>query len=144
MVNNIDPKLWGRYFWGTAHYITISYPSNPTQKEKQNVKLFFDLLTDLLPCENCRTHYKNNLTRYPLTDQILNSKSNLIKWLVNLHNEVNQRTGKKIISVEEAIINYTQPNTHFISNKKFTQTTTIILLIVLIFVLVYYTKYCTM
>lgn len=141
MVNNIDPKLWGRYFWGTAHYITISYPSNPTQKEKQNVKLFFDLLTDLLPCENCRAHYKNNLMRYPLTDQILNSRLNLIKWLVNLHNEVNQRTGKKIISVEEAINIYTQP--HVQTNKKFTQTTTIILLIVLIFVLVYYTKYCT-
>lgn len=140
MLHNIDPKLWGKHFWATAHYITISYPNNPTDKEKDNVKNFFGLLAELLPCANCRAHYKNNLKMFPLTDDILNSKYKLIEWLVNLHNEVNGRTGKNIISVEEAIEIYTKPYQNL--SEKYTNFFTIFLLILLIFVLVYYTKYC--
>ena len=140
MIHNIDPNLWGKHFWATAHYITISYPTNPTKIEKQNVKFFFELLKELLPCGNCRSHYKNNLKIYPLTDEILSSKYKLIEWLVNLHNEVNKRTGKKIISVDEAMQIYTKPHQTII--QKYSSLITIILLIVLMMVLVYYTKYC--
>ncbi len=139
MVYNIDPKLWGKHFWATAHYITISYPNNPTDEEKQNVKTFFDSLTVLLPCANCRSHYLNNLKINPLTNNILNSKYKLIEWLVNLHNEVNGRTGKKIMSVEEAIELYTNPHEE---NFDYTSFYTICLLVLLIFVLIYYAKYC--
>ena len=149
MLYNIDPKLWGKHFWATAHYITISYPNNPSKEEKENVKKFFDLLTVLLPCENCRLHYINNLKITPLTDDILNSKYKLIEWLVNLHNEVNGRTGKKIISVKEAINIYTKPYDNYytdyfdnIDYVNYTTFSTIFLLIILIFVLIYYAKCC--
>lgn len=139
MIYNIDPKLWGKHFWATAHYITMSYPNNPTIEEKQNVKKFFDLLTVLLPCSNCRSHYINNLQRNPLTDNILNSKYKLIEWLVNLHNEVNERTGKKIMSVEQAIDFYTKSQEDTFDYKSFF---TILLLILLICILIYYARYC--
>lgn len=142
MVNNIDPNLWGKHFWATAHYITISYPDNPSSEDKKNVKSFFELLGKLLPCENCRIHYMNNLKNTPITDNILNSKYKLIEWLVNLHNEVNKRTGKKIISVNDAINIYTKPHPNKDEIIDYTQSSTIFLLIVLIVVLIYYVKFC--
>lgn len=136
---NIDPQLWGKHFWATAHYITISYPSNPTEEEKQSVKTFFEVLKVLLPCSKCRSHYINNLKINPLTDEILNSKYKLIEWLVNLHNEVNGRTGKKILTVEEAIKIYTQPKEE--NNFDYTAFYTLLLLILLICILIYYVKF---
>jgi hypothetical protein len=139
MAYNIDPKLWGKHFWATAHYITLSYPSNPTPNEKQNVKIFFEVLAFLLPCGKCRSHYANNLKVNPLTDNILSSKYKLIEWLVNLHNEVNTRTGKRTITVDEAIQIYTQP----VNTLKYdcAPLFTILLLILLILILVYYAKF---
>lgn len=141
MPYNIDPKLWGKYFWGVAHYITISYPNNPSTEDKLHVKQFFDLLTFLLPCENCRNHYINNLKINPLSDEILNSKYRLIEWLVSLHNEVNGRTGKKLFTVEDAIKKYTRQDQND-DTTNYTALITIILLVVLICVLIYYTKFC--
>lgn len=135
---NIDPKFWGKHFWATAHYITLSYPNNPTNEEKQSVKDFFEVLKVLLPCAKCRSHYSNNLQINPLTDNILNSKYKLIEWLVNLHNEVNGRTGKKQITVEDAINLYTNPNNH--NSFDYTLFFTIVLLIMLVCTLIYYVR----
>lgn len=141
MIYNIDPKLWGKHFWATVHYITISYPNNPTKEEKENIKNFFELLKVILPCANCRLHYINNLKITPLTDNILNSKYKLIEWAVNMHNEVNNRMGKKIMSVEDAIDMYTKPHEKE-KSIDYTTFSTIFLLVTLICVLIYYAKYC--
>lgn len=140
MMYNIDPKLWGKHFWATAHYITISYPNDPTETEKENVKKFFEILKVLIPCAKCRSHYTNNLQINPLTDNILNSKYKLIEWLVNLHNEVNGRTGKKIITVEEAMQIYTRTQEE--DKINYVSFFTILLLLLLICVLIYYAKHC--
>lgn len=139
MIYNIDPNLWGKHFWGTIHYITISYPNSPSDEHKLKVKQFLELLESLLPCENCRFHYSTNLKKYPLTDEVLSSKYKLVEWAVTLHNEVNGRTGKKFITVDEAIKIYSQnPNKDkHIDNTAYT----VILLVVLIVVLIYYIKF---
>lgn len=143
MIYNIDPKLWGKHFWNTIHYITISYPNNPTTDQKRNIKLFFELLGGLLPCENCRAHFAKNIQTYPLTDEILNSRYKLIEWAVKVHNEVNNRTGKQYVSVNEAIQMYTQDTNKQESflQGRWNSTITMILLILLIVVLIYYVKF---
>lgn len=135
MLYNIDPKLWGEPFWKILHIITISYPNNPTEDDKQHIKIFFENLQHILPCENCRNHYKNNLKKYPLTNDILSSRYKLIEWLVVIHNEVNRRTGKPEISIEQVIKKYTQKE-----KSNLPIIATIILLIFLIVILIYYYK----
>jgi hypothetical protein len=141
MIYNIDPNLWGKHFWGIIHYITISYPNSPSNEHKLKVKQFFELFESLLPCENCRFHYSTNLKKYPLTDEVLSSKYKLVEWGVILHNEVNKQTGKKIITVDDAINIYLEiqnKDTYtYIDNKVYT----VILLVVLIVVLIYYIKF---
>lgn len=79
------------------HFVTLSYPDsnqNISEQDKTHVKDFFLSVKNVLPCENCRLHFEQNLEKFPLNDNILSSKDNLIKWLVDIHNEVNIRTGK--------------------------------------------------
>lgn len=136
MLYNIDPNLWGEYYWGVIHYITIAYPDNPTEDDKLHVKNFYNQLQHLLPCENCSYHYKLNLEKYPLTDDILSSRYKLIKLFVDIHNEVNRRTGKSEMGVEQVIEYYTTKKTSYNWNT----IATLALMIFLIVLLIYYTR----
>jgi hypothetical protein len=137
MLDNINPEEWGPSFWKTSHYVTFAYPENPTDEDKINVKKYFEILQYILPCENCREHYKKNLKNYPLTDNILSSKHNLISWLVDLHNEVNRRSHKKEMTLHEVKKIYSINKKH----KRDYRPVIIALLIVLIILLIYYMKY---
>jgi hypothetical protein len=99
---NINPSLWGHHMWKSLHYITLSYPDNPSEEIKLMFKDFFiNIIYKFLPCEKCRFNYKKHLKELPLTDEILNSRNKFIFWLVDIHNIVNQETGKRTISYEE-------------------------------------------
>lgn len=137
MLKNMDPEYWGKYYWGTIYFIVLNYPDSPTKEDKQNVKSFFEMLKSLLPCENCANHYKKNLNTYPLTDDILSSKTKLLDWVLIINNEVNKRQGKNEKTIDDIMI-------YYLSEKKprnYTQLATILLLIFLIILLICYAKY---
>lgn len=130
MLNNIDPTIWGKSYWDVIHIITIAYPENPTEQDKEDVKKFFELLKSLLPCGNCASHYQQNLKKFPLTDDILSNKERLVKWAVDLHNEVNLETGKKVFDINKLYSNYTKKEINI--KTKMTMILTVILIILLI------------
>lgn len=100
----MNPNVWGPHAWTFLHFITLSYPKNPTEIDKYNIKTFFKSLEHVLPCDICRLHYKENIEElYPLNNEVLSSKENLVKWLIDVHNSVNKRTGKEIMSYNDAI-----------------------------------------
>lgn len=101
---DLEPNIWGNHAWIFLHSITLSYPDNPSNETKNKVKDFFESI--ILPCSTCRTHYSNNLKQYPLTDNILSSRKNMIEWLVNVHNSVNKWNNKPIMSLEDVIKKY--------------------------------------
>ena len=37
----MDPKIWGPPGWFFIHSVTLVYPDNPTETEKNNFKRFF-------------------------------------------------------------------------------------------------------
>jgi hypothetical protein len=135
MLYNINPIVWGESFWNVIHFITIAYPDTPTEEDKQNVKTFLKSLQHVLPCETCRNHFKSNLITYPITDEVLSSRYNFISWAVTVHNEVNRRTGKPEMSVDEAINLYTTKKQY-----DYSQIITIVLLILLIILIIFYIK----
>ena len=105
-INNISPVIWGSSGWNFLHYITFTYPNNPTEQEKETYLNFFSLVGKVLPCKNCRINYENHQEKYPLNDLVLSNKENLVKWLINVHNEVNLKNGKKILTYDEVLQNY--------------------------------------
>jgi FAD-linked sulfhydryl oxidase len=94
-MNNIDPEYWGRPSWIFLYSIGFSYPDNPTQKDKKSIKKLLILLKDILPCYRCRINYKDTLKNIPLTDNILDNRKNLLKWMLQVHNKINIQIGKK-------------------------------------------------
>ena len=139
MLYNINPKKWGDAYWKMSHYITFAYPDSPTQEDKFTVKTHFNNLRHILPCENCRGHYSKYLISTPLTDDILSSRYKLIKWLVDLHNDVNKRTGKKEYSLDEIIAMYSNDDQSSLFNID-PNISQILFLIVIVICLVIYIK----
>ena len=99
----ITQKTWGPYGWKFIHMVALAYPNNPTNEDKENYKTFFTILGNILPCQLCADHYKQNLIKFPLTDYILSSRDTVLKWTIDIHNEVNKSIGKKILDYDEAI-----------------------------------------
>jgi hypothetical protein len=92
MIENINPKIWGELYWKMLHYVSTTYPDNPSEIEKQQFLNFYNSLFEILPCHACRFHIKKHLTELPID---LSSKSNLMSWISKLHTRVNNSIPKK-------------------------------------------------
>ena len=95
------PDVWGPHGWKFIHYVTIGYPFNPTEEEKNKYKIFFNNLDTIIPCSICGNNYSKHLKMKPLTDDILNSRNKEIEWGIDMHNLVNMENNKKIVSYED-------------------------------------------
>jgi hypothetical protein len=105
-MHNINPRIWGPPGWKFMHYVTLSYPNNPTLEHKENAKMFFLSAGKLLPCESCQVHFSEHLVKYPLDDKVLSCGTNLVEWFMNVHNEVNKIQGKDIYTLDRLYKEY--------------------------------------
>ncbi len=114
---NINPILWGPHLWKYLHYLTLSYPDNPTQETQMLYKEFLLNLYNFIPCEKCRLNYQRHLIELPLTEDIIKSRNKLIRWVFDIHNIVNKETGKKQLLFEDFIKLYTVDPEEIKKNK---------------------------
>lgn len=101
----MKPEVWGPHMWFMLHTISFNYPEQPSEHNKRAYYDFFRALADVLPCDECQTHYKRQLHSYPIQPH-LDSRSNLVKWVIQMHNFVNGRTGKPELTNEEVLTIY--------------------------------------
>ena len=87
------PNVWGPFFWHTIHIVAMGYPMEPNYTDKRHAKEFYESLAFLLPCAVCKEHYKTHLERNPITPY-LDTRRDLLKWTINIHNEVNKMLNK--------------------------------------------------
>jgi hypothetical protein len=99
------PTVWGPFFWHTIHIVALGYPKNPTYTDKKCAKDFYESLAYLLPCAICREHYKEHLGKHPITT-FLDSRTDLIKWTIEIHNSVNKTLGKPEWTLPEVLAYY--------------------------------------
>jgi hypothetical protein len=95
-------EKWGPDFWGFFHHVSINYPSNPSQTDKEKICNLIKSIPYILPCEKCSIHFKENLNKFPIDDVDLSSKNNFVTWFVDFHNTVNKMLKKKIFTRIEA------------------------------------------
>lgn len=98
----MDPTVWGPKLWFALHTMTFNYPENPTEIDKRNYHDFFTNLKNVIPCAKCSKHYGEHLLNNPLSPN-LDSKELLVKWLIDLHNDVNKSLNKRLYSYDEVI-----------------------------------------
>lgn len=104
---HIPPEVWGPFFWHTIHIVSLGYPQNPTYTDKKAAKDFFESLQVLIPCPICREHYISHMVKLPIGPS-LDSRKDLFRWTIELHNEVNMMLGKRKYSETEVIQFYTR------------------------------------
>jgi len=97
----MNPAIWGKSAWIFLHSITMTYPVCPSESDKYNMKTFFMTLGNVLPCPTCKGNYTKHMEELPLTNEILNSKEYLIKWLIDFHNLINKDNGKKQLTYDD-------------------------------------------
>jgi len=102
------PNEWGPPLWYKLHMKTFDYPEVATYKEKVLAIKYFKEVEKLLPCVKCRVHYRQYLKASPIEYHV-DTRNELVRWLIDLHNKVNAQTGKRIFSYEEAVSIYLPP-----------------------------------
>lgn len=100
---SISPDDWGPQYWRVMHSVAFWYPTEPTNDQKQSAHSFYSALRQLLPCAACRTHYEHILTLRPL-DRAVQNRMALVQWVIDVHNDVNESTGKPRIDFDEAVL----------------------------------------
>ena len=104
---HIPPEVWGPFFWHTIHITALGYPSEPTYQHKKAAKEFYESLNILIPCPLCREHYAQHLEKFPITPH-LDRRTDLFKWTVLLHNEVNRLLKKPQFTEAQVLKGYTR------------------------------------
>ena len=94
----MNPKIWGPPGWIFLHSIAYGYPNDPTPDEKKAAINFFNSLGHMLPCKTCSELYKKDLVLFKKTNELkkaVENKTNLIKFINLIHNNVSKSLNKK-------------------------------------------------
>ncbi|KAH9856721.1 ERV/ALR sulfhydryl oxidase domain-containing protein [Lenzites betulinus] len=81
----------GRATWKLLHTMTLRYPEDPTQDERDALNNYFHLMSRLYPCGECAAEFQLLLKKYPPQTS---SRRAAATWLCAVHNEVNARLHK--------------------------------------------------
>ena len=101
----MNQNIWGSHLWFSLHSISFAYPIKPTLTDQNNYKNFFVSLQYVIPCSVCQRNYKRHLLEHPI-DKHLNSRKDLVYWLIDIHNMVNSEIGKKFMSYDVVLKKY--------------------------------------
>jgi hypothetical protein len=91
------PRCWGPLQWRTLHQLLRGYPNEPTPAHETALREYTSALATLLPCSICATHWA---TLAPTVQTA--SRLAAMKWGVDVHNTVNKRLGKPVLTYAEA------------------------------------------
>lgn len=59
-------------------------------------------LQNVLPCPSCGTNLEGHMTKHPIESH-LKSRDSMVTWMVDIHNMVNAKNGKKELSLDEVM-----------------------------------------
>lgn len=108
---------WGPKAWGFLHAASFKYPDTPTVPERIAWSNLLHSLAVVLPCAVCRKHFGVELGRTLARREharVLDSRDALTRWLVDVHNDVNERNKKRPWTYDEVLQVY-QPSEHVCS-----------------------------
>lgn len=84
----------GRDFWGPPEWASLHAKAAVFRPEKAQAFLaYIYALPDLIPCEECGNHLRENLKKLP-PERYLGSNHDLFFWSYTLHDFVNQQHNK--------------------------------------------------
>jgi len=85
--------------WKTLHAVSFTYPSDADRETQERYRTFFKSLGHVIPCPSCAKHFRDYEAAHPVT--VDGNRESLARWVVDLHNDVNRRSGKPQYTFEE-------------------------------------------
>jgi hypothetical protein len=98
--SNINPKIWGPFFWKTFHLSTFGYPKSPNELDIETYKNFYKSFMKILPCDKCSIESQKilNVSDDELT-KALESGDALVNWGYSFHKAVNDKSSVESIEL---------------------------------------------
>jgi apolipoprotein N-acyltransferase len=105
-----EPAKWGGPFWTVIHisalYFDVLYTRNP-EDAKRRWAAFLAGITQAVPCGACESHFvKFQAHHPPPTSSRGFDDPQFLKWTVNAHNKVRERTHKSVPKVDDVVRAY--------------------------------------
>ena len=92
----VSAEAMGPSLWKAIHNITRVYV--PTPEKMQALAAFMDSLAVLLPCSVCAQHFQALAPTLKVDSSLA-----ALKWGIDVHNSVNKRLNKPVLSYKEAV-----------------------------------------
>lgn len=125
----MNPEVWGPSAWAFLHAVALNYPECPSKEDKKNIETFLIYMGKVLPCYQCTKNFEKHLRQHPIDDKVLSSKSEIVKWSIDIHNAVNKMKHTQIYSHENALELILKPyQSNFMANIIIIATVIIIIL----------------
>jgi len=113
--NKSSMKFWHLY-WNCLHYLSYSYPDNPNfEDKKQIINLVEKMKKNGIACSYCKGHFNIWCAHNKITNCI-DDKNYLINFFIDLHNDINKRNNKKVLSRNEVDDIYLNFNYKYLLN----------------------------
>ena len=137
----LDSKIWGPHYWFFLHTAAMTYPVTPNDTVKKKFYEFIQNFPLFIPDSKISASFTTILDTYPVSPY-LDSKDSLVRWTHFIHNKVNKKLEKDVISIEKFYTSYykqyettSEKQIQYIKTKKHVTYAVIVLsLLVLIYV----------
>jgi len=138
----LEPSVWGPHYWYFLHTIAFCYPLYPNSITKKKYYEFVYNFYLFIPNKVISTYFNKLLDKYPVAPYLDNRES-FVRWTHFIHNKINKKLNKPIISLKDFYKNYKiknkNPNgNHFKYNKIFKNVIFIIFIIIFSFLIYYF------
>ena len=87
----LNSVLLGQHTWPILHTISMWYPENPTDTDKQRFTKFINSFSKVYPWNIWATDFRHQIS---ITPPKLDSRKDFALWLCDQHNRVNKKLGK--------------------------------------------------
>jgi len=79
-----EPRVWAPAYWKMIAHLVNAYPhTNPSGELERATQSFFESLVELIPCQECRTHYAEWINQHPISDAT-STRNLLANWVANM------------------------------------------------------------
>jgi len=100
-----NPLIWGPHYWFFLNTIALNYPLYPNDVTKKKYYTFIQNFPLFIPDKQISEDFEKLLDLYPVVNYLDNRKS-FIKWVVFVHNKINEKLKKDKITLQDFYIQY--------------------------------------
>ena len=102
-------SVWGPLMWKILHITAHNSGKMGNITEKNTWLKILDVLKNIIPCDECRTHYKNYINSHkfrPNTSSPVAFREYVMRWFWEFHNAVNVSLEKLTFTYDDMVAVY--------------------------------------